>query len=185
MRGRVWLIGILGLFALLGGFLVFFHQLNAKPPKEDSGDPAARKAGAFDGDRALAYLSLLCDIGPRISGSEGMAKQQELLQKHFEKHGAKVALQKFDGKQPSREKAVPMANMIVSWRPESAKRIIICGHYDTRPIADQETNTRDWTRPFVSANDGTSTVALMMELAHQMKDLKTELGVDFVIFDAE
>src|SRR5438034_623706 len=39
--------------------------------------------------------------------------------------------------------------------------------------------------PFVSANDGGSGVALLMELAHHMKDLQTAVGVDFVFFDGE
>jgi len=182
MSRRVWLFVTVGLFAILGGVLVYFNTLDAK---EESSDPAARKAGPFDGDRALAYLSSVCDLGSRVCGSEGMTKQQELLRKHFEKHGAKVTLQKFEGKQPSQDKAVPMANMIVSWHPKAERRVIICGHYDTRPIADQEPNFRDWTKPFASANDGTTTVGFLMELAHHMKDLKTQVGVDFVLFDAE
>jgi glutaminyl-peptide cyclotransferase len=113
-----------------------------------------------------------------------MKKQQELLVKHFEKYGAKITWQKFEGKQPSQTKAVDMANMIVTWHPDKKERVILCGHYDTRPIADQE-RFADWRKPFVSANDGTSTVALMMELAPMMKDLKTEVGIDFVIFDGE
>jgi glutaminyl-peptide cyclotransferase len=185
MSRRTGLIATAGLIALAGGAFMFFHPLDAKPKKEDTGDPAARKAGNFDGDRALAYLSVICDLGPRISGTEGMTKQQELIQKHFEKHGATVTLQKFDGKQPSREKSVPMANMIVSWHPTKKERVILSGHYDTRPIADQETNVRDWTKPFASANDGASTVAFFMEMAPLMKDLKTEVGVDFVLFDGE
>ncbi len=75
--------------------------------------------------------------------------------------------------------------MVVSWYPERKNRVILCSHYDTRPIADQEPNPRDWRRPFISANDGGSGVALMMELAHYMKDLKTHVGVDFVFFDGE
>lgn len=185
MSRRTGLIATAGLLAIAGGALVFFHPLDAKPKKEDSGDPAARKAGNFDGDRALAHLTTICDLGPRISGTEAMAKQQELIQKHFEKHGATVTLQKFEGKQPSREKAAPMANMIVTWHPDKKNRVILSGHYDTRPIADQETNVRDWTKPFASANDGASTVAFFMEMATLMKDLKTEVGVDFVIFDGE
>src|SRR6187455_123361 len=43
-------------------------------------EPAGVK---FDSDRALKYLKQLCDIGPRISASEGMKKQQELVEKHF------------------------------------------------------------------------------------------------------
>ncbi|HEX3148840.1 MAG TPA: M28 family peptidase [Gemmataceae bacterium] len=185
MSRRTGLIATAGLIALAGGALMFFHPLDAKPKKEDTGDPAARKAGDFDGDRALAYLSVLCDLGPRISGTDAMTKQQELLQKHFEKHGATVTLQKFEGKQPSREKATPMVNMIVSWHPTKKERVILSGHYDTRPIADQETNVRDWTKPFASANDGASTMAFFMELAPLMKGMKTEVGVDFVIFDGE
>src|SRR5580700_1309514 len=51
-------------------------------------EPADVKKIEFDGNRAMQYLKDLCAIGPRISGSEGMAKQRELLQKHFEKFGA-------------------------------------------------------------------------------------------------
>src|SRR5262249_38695733 len=78
-----------------------------------------------------------------------------------------------------------MTNLIVSWYPRLEQRVILCAHYDTRPIADQERNRRDWRKPFLSANDGGSGVALLMELAHHMKGLKTEVGVDFVLFDGE
>ena len=53
-----------------------------------------------------------------------------------------------------------MANMIVSWNPDRQRRVILCSHYDTRPIADQEPDARNWRKPFVSANDGGSGVAL-------------------------
>src|SRR5262249_44184720 len=81
--------------------------------------------------------------------------------------------------------AVEMANMIISFQPEKKKRIILCSHYDTRPIADQEKDPRKWREPFVSANDGGSGVAFLMELANHMKDLKLNVGVDFVLFDGE
>lgn len=174
------------LIALVGGLALFnFGDFGNAKPKKDPPEPEARKAGDFDGERAIQYLKDLCAIGPRISGTEGMEKQQKLLKDHFEKCGAKVTFQKFDGKQASVRLPVPMANMIVSWNPDAEKRVLICGHYDTRPIADQETNIRDWTKPFLSANDGTSTIALMMELANQMKSLKCKYGVDFIIFDGE
>jgi glutaminyl-peptide cyclotransferase len=185
MSRRIWLIATAGVFALLAGVLVFFHPLDAKPKPEESGDPAARKAGPFDGERAVAYVSAICELGPRVSGSEAMAKQQELVQKHFEKNAATVTFQKFDGRQPSQAKAVPMANLIASWHPDRKTRVIVCGHYDTRPIADQEPNVRDWTKPFASANDGASSVAFLMELSQHVKDLKTEVGIDFVLFDGE
>ncbi|MBY0461362.1 MAG: M28 family peptidase, partial [Gemmataceae bacterium] len=49
----------------------------------------------------------------------------------------------------------------------------------------QEANPKNWNKPFVSANDGTSGVAMLMELGHHMKDLKCEVGVDFIFFDGE
>jgi len=185
MKWKVWLCAAVAVAILSGGALVIFNYVNAKPPRTEISTPESRKAGPFDGERAVAYVSAICDIGPRISGTAGMKKQQELLEKHFEKHGATVTYQKFEARQPSRDRDVSMANMIVTWHPKAERRLIICCHYDTRPIADEERRHDDWTKPFVSANDGASSVAFMMELAHHMKDLKLEVGVDFVIFDGE
>jgi hypothetical protein len=152
----------------------------------DRGTPPTAPAVAFDGARALKYLRELCDIGPRISGSAGMKRQQERIKTHFEKLGAKVEFQRFKATQVSRPNAaVEMANIIISWHPERTRRVLLCSHYDTRPRADQEPNPRKRDEPFVSANDGTSGVALFMELAHHMKQLPTAVGVDFVLFDGE
>src|SRR5207302_4382349 len=93
--------------------------------------------------------------------------------------------QTFMAKQNSVKGQVEMTNIIVSFQPEKKRRVILCSHYDTRPIADQEPDPRDWRKPFVSANDGGSGVALLMELGNHMKDLKTNVGVDFVLFDGE
>jgi hypothetical protein len=140
---------------------------------------------AFDGDRAMQYLRDLCKIGPRISGSDGMRKQQEFLKEHFEKCGGKVEWQKFTTKQLSQPQSVEMTNMIVHWHPERERRVIFCSHYDTRPHADEEPDRRKWSEPFLSANDGTSGSAWMMELANHMKDLPLNVGVDLVLFDGE
>jgi hypothetical protein len=145
----------------------------------------APAGSSIDADRVMRYLRDICKIGTRISGSEGMTKQQELLKKHFEGLGATVTFQRFTARQLSRKEPVEMANMIVSWFPEREQRVILCSHYDTRPIADQEPERKNWTKPFISANDGGSGVALLMELGHHMKDLKTPVGVDFVFFDGE
>lgn len=160
---------------------------DAKKPRfaedREPGKPDEKKAG-FDGERAVKHVKELCDIGPRISGSDGIKKQIELLVKHFEDAGGKVTKQEFQGTQKNR-KAVGMTNLVVSWFPERKQRVILCTHYDTRPLADQEANKNNWNKPFVSANDGTSGVAFLMELARHMKDLPTGVGVDFVMFDGE
>ncbi len=144
-----------------------------------------REGVAFDAKRAMGYLEEICKLGSRISASEGMKKQQELLKNHFEAKGNKVELQRFSVRQQSRRNETEMANLIISWHPERKRRVILCAHYDTRPIADQEPDPRKWREPFIGANDGASGVAFFMEMANQMKDLKTQVGVDFVIFDGE
>src|SRR5947209_20574684 len=62
-------------------------QAPPEPPREQF---AVGRVAEFDAGRAMEYLKELCKIGPRISGSEGMKKQQALLKKHFEECGGKV-----------------------------------------------------------------------------------------------
>ena len=194
-RLAVGVVLLVGAALALGGFRVFDKPAqDGAPPAADrpardafaqDRDPEAPAPVPFDARRALSYLEAICKIGPRISGTPGMKKQQELIQKHFEARGAKVAYQRFTAKQESQRQRVAMANLIASWNPERPRRVILCSHYDTRPIADQEPDRRRWHEPFLSANDGGSGIALLMELANHMKELKPAVGVDFVVFDGE
>lgn len=184
----------LAVAVLLGAGLALFlwkpweaGQAQEKPAKRDRfGETrGGTDVVPFDADRAHKYLKQLCDLGPRVSGSDGMAKQIELLTKHFEAHGATVTRQDFEAKQYSRRDKVKMTNLIAAFHPERTRRVILCAHYDTRPIAHEELNRNDWRKPFLSANDGTSGVAMFMELAHHAKDLSAVVGIDFVCFDGE
>lgn len=164
----------------------------AQPPTKKSGfaeDTVPKVAPAadfpFDKDRAVGYVKQICDIGPRVSGTDGMAKQIALVEKHFKAHGATVTRQEFKARQASRREPTNFTNLIVSWHPEKTKRVLFCAHYDTRPLADQEPDRNSWNRPFASANDGTGGLALFMELAHHMKGVKSEVGIDFILFDGE
>jgi glutaminyl-peptide cyclotransferase len=189
-----WFFG--GAVVLVAGFLLmpyfgFNHGKTAagqeKPVTPFAIDRALPDVAEvpFDGARAMGYLESICAIGPRMSGTPGMAKQQELIRKHFEKLGLTVQAQEFTAKQNSQKQARPMTNLIVSIHPDKNRRVILCSHYDTRPIADQERDPRKWREPFVSANDGGSGVAMLMELAQHLKNLKLNVGVDLVFFDGE
>lgn len=137
----------------------------------------------FNGARAYEYLKQLCAIGPRPSGSPGMARQQELLEEHFQKLGGEVGFQRFQYRHPVDGSAVPIGNLIVHWRPDRKERILLCAHYDTLPYP-----MLDPVNPkgrFVGANDGASGTALLMEMAHIIPELETRYGIDFVLFDAE
>lgn len=142
-----------------------------------------KQKSGFDGARAYDYLRQICEIGPRRSGSEGMASQQKLLSEHFTKLGGRVSMQKFGYRHPLDNSVVPLANLIVEWHPQCKDRILLCTHYDTLPLP-----LLDPVNPrgvFIGANDGGSGTAVLMELGNLMKGLPCNYGVDFVFFDAE
>src|SRR5688500_7288886 len=86
------------------GWLLVSPTAGQAPRDQFASDrPEPIRAVPFDADRAMGYLDAVCKIGPRISGSQGMKKQQELLEKHFEKLGARVELQRFPARQRSRK----------------------------------------------------------------------------------
>jgi glutaminyl-peptide cyclotransferase len=189
LAGGVSLVILVGLGVCLVMYRPSGKAEPLPPQKPKEGEfaadrfPALPEPAAFNTRRAMGYLEDVCKIGPRLSGSAGMKKQQELLEKHFKGLGGQVAWQRFTARQRQRE-PVAMANLVVSWHPDRQDRVLLCSHYDTRPQADQD-QPRNWNKPFLSANDGGSGVVLLMELAHAMKDLKTNVGVDFVFFDGE
>ena len=85
---------------------VFWSQAVQPPDAQARDQFASDRAGApaipFDGKRAMGYLKEICQIGTRISGPEGMKKQQDMLKTHFEELGAKVEVQSFQARQNSR-----------------------------------------------------------------------------------
>ncbi len=139
----------------------------------------------IDGKRAYGYLERICEIGPRVAGSEANARQRKLVADHFAKAGGKVTEQPFHADHPLTRRQVDMVNLIGSWHPERLDRVVICAHYDTRPHADQEDDPDRLNRPFLGANDGASGVAVLMEIAQHLDKLETPWGVDLVLFDGE
>jgi hypothetical protein len=166
---------------------------DAKPPQAESKANAkpipaatAPATNPLDAQRAFGYLQEICAFGPRPSGSPAMEKQQAYLKDYFEKLGGKVSFQKFLANNPLGGDKVPMANMIIEWHPERKDRILLCAHYDTRPLPDRDPDPEKRKNgPFIGANDGGSGVAVLMELAHLMKDLQGPVGVDFLLVDGE
>src|SRR3954470_9048243 len=136
-RTATVLFAVAALVALGCLFMFKLTTGSAEPPnKSGRSDFAADRAPApadpvpFDAKRAMGYLDDVCAIGPRISGTDGMEKQQALLRKHFEDKGGKVELQKFTARQVSQKKPVEMANLVVSYFPDREKRVLLCSHYD-------------------------------------------------------
>lgn len=137
----------------------------------------------FNAARAKKNLEEICALGSRMSGSQGMERQQEMLEKYFSNLQGEVAFQPFKARNPETGETVEMKNLIVRYSPQNPIRILLCAHYDTRPFPD-----RDPKNPkglFVGANDGASGVAFCQEMAHMLSQTQLKVGVDLVLFDGE
>ena len=190
LRGRLgtWIV----VACLVVAGVALMSERKATTPAESASAAESQTARLalsdipFNGARAYEYLQQLCQLGPRTSGSEGMQQQQQLLADHFTALGGDVSFQRFRAPHPRDGSIVPMANMIVQWHPERQERIVLCAHYDTRPLPDRDPDPRKrQSGTFLGANDSGSGVAVLMEMAHLMPALESRYGVDFVFFDGE
>ncbi|MCA9119406.1 MAG: M28 family peptidase [Planctomycetales bacterium] len=181
--GQTIFLGAATLVLILVSYLAFFNNRGDAESQVPRSGPVSLETIPFDGRQAFRYLEMICEIGPRPSGSPGMVKQQEMLTNHFKGLGAAVELQQFETRHPSDGSRVNLANMIVQWHPERMQRVLLCAHYDTRPFPDQDRRNPRGT--FIGANDGGSGVALLMELGRHMRELEGPFGIDFILFDAE
>ncbi len=141
---------------------------------------------AFSADSAYAYCEKQCSFGPRTMNSEAHEQCGEWIAGKFEEFGMTVTRQQatlngYDGT------PLKATNIIASYRPEQADRILLCAHWDTRPWADNDPDSANWRKPVMGANDGASGIAVMLEIARLLAaDMaKLAVGVDFVCFDAE
>lgn len=184
--GRKWVV-LLALLLVIGSVAgAWALQQRGRRPQTTAKPKPLPKECPIDGDSAMETLKKICSLGPRISDSPAMKRQQKFIREHFEELGAKVTMQEFPGRHPLKG-MVTLANMIVEFHPEATERILICCHYDTRPYASADPDYRARTTEglFLGANDGASGVALLCEMGKHISDIKCNYGVDFVFFDAE
>lgn len=142
--------------------------------------PAA--AVSFDPDSAYAYVARQVAFGPRVPGTHAHEACGDWILRRLsgwadtveEQTGTVTA---WDGTE------LPMRNLVARFRPSAARRVLLCAHWDTRPVADEDTVRRD--EPIPGANDGGSGVAVLMEVARQLAAEPVPYGVDIVLFDVE
>lgn len=142
------------------------------------------QAPDFDADCAYAYTAAQCDFGPRVPNTEAHRRCGDYIATQFGKFGANVInqyadLTAYDGT------ILKARNIIASYNPEAEVRILVCGHWDSRPWADNDPDPKNHHTPVLAANDAASDVAVMLEMARQIQLHPLNIGVDFICFDAE
>jgi glutaminyl-peptide cyclotransferase len=130
----------------------------------------------FSGEKTLAHVQAMVDLGPRPPGTEAIEKTRKYLTKQLELLGWKVTRQVFTDDTPRGK--IEFVNLIATFAGKgSAPSFLICSHYDTK-IFD--------TARFVGANDGGSSTGVLLELARvlaQRPDLARR--AELVFFDGE
>ncbi len=174
-----WVVVLLAVSAVA----ILFYRSLSREGRNSSNTAMAQVPARYQANRAMRYLQEICDIGSRVTGSEGMERQREYLAGFFREQGAVVKFQNFEIRHPENGEDVLVSNLIASWHPDRPLRFLMCAHYDTRPFPDSDKNNPKGR--FIGANDGGSGVAALMELSHQLQDLPPDIGVDVVLFDAE
>jgi len=61
----------------------------------------------------------------------------------------------------------------------------LCAHWDTRPFADQDSDSANHHTPIDGANDGAGSCAVLLEIARQIQIKQPATGIDIIFFDAE
>lgn len=137
---------------------------------------------SFNADSAYSYVKAQVDFGPRVPLTKAHANCAEYLTTQLKKYADSVIVQTgavttFDGKK------LNLKNIIAQFSPQQKRRVLLFAHWDTRPWADSDTARK--SEPIDGANDGASGVAVLLEIARQLKQIKPAIGIDIIMLDAE
>src|SRR5438552_6836583 len=129
------------------------------------------------GEKALAHVQRLVDLGPRPPGSEAIEKSRDYIENQLRVFGWEVTRQAFTDDTPRGK--VRFVNLVARFpgHGSAAPSFLLCSHYDTK--------TFDTIR-FVGANDGGSSTGLLLELARVLgQHPNLAAKVELVFFDGE
>ncbi len=146
---------------------------------------ASTSVPRFDATKAFANLTEQCQIGPRYPGSLGHDRCRKYLLDQLHGHTDLVKTQDFTYEDKEQKIELKLTNIVASFYPEKKQRILLCTHWDTRPVADHDPDSSLRSQPILGANDGASGVSILLEIAGIVSENEPKWGVDLIFFDGE
>ncbi|MFC1726036.1 M28 family peptidase [candidate division KSB1 bacterium] len=145
------------------------------------------KTVEFSGESAYQYLLKQCEFGPRNPGSDGHKRCMQFLRDELSLYADVVNVHPFTHFDSKRNINIDMYNIIASFNMnhKGGERVLLCAHWDTRPIADRDSDPLNHSKPILGANDGASGVAVLLEIAKMLKFDPAGIGIDMIFFDGE
>ncbi|MFA7582252.1 MAG: M28 family peptidase [Proteiniphilum sp.] len=147
-------------------------------------EPYSRVSPDFSADSAYSFIQAQVDFGARVPGTEAHEACGDYLSSKLKRYGATVVEQHAEITHYNGQN-LPIRNIVGSWHPEREKRILLFAHWDSRPFADEETDDLRQQQPIAGADDGGSGVGVLLEIARQLHQQPTEVGIDIIFFDLE
>jgi hypothetical protein len=90
------------------------------------------------------------------------------------------------GEDPWTHTPFAMTTLIASVRPQAPHQFVLASHFDTRPWAESDPDPARREQAIPGANDGSSGLAVLLELAPLLAvQLAPEVGFSLIFFDGE
>lgn len=173
------IIGITTVFSL------FSCQENSnKKPQKDNTTSSTVIIPNFNGDSAFNFVKAQTDFGPRVTNSKASKECAAYLINKLKEYCDTVYVQPFKSRAFDGT-ILNGRNIIGVFNPEKTKRVFLSSHWDSRPFADYDPDSKNHNTPIDGANDGASGVGVLLEMARVMKNQRPNIGIDIVFFDAE
>lgn len=138
----------------------------------------------FERDSAFYFVGKQVSFGPRVPNTAAHKQCKEWLVNQFKSFGCTVVEQPFQAKAYTGT-VLNGVNIIAQYNPTASKRILLASHWDSRHIADSPLNVDRSNEPILGADDGGSSTGILLEIARQLQANPADIGVDFILFDAE
>ncbi len=154
------------------------------PVDATAGEPSAGER--FSGERARERVAALLAL-PRSLGHPERGSSIDALDGLLRAAGAtSVRRLEHTGADPWTRTQFAMTTLIASVRPQAPRQFVLGSHFDVRPWAESDPDPARREQAIPGANDGTSGVAVLLELAPLLRDqLPSEIGFSVILFDGE
>jgi Peptidase family M28 len=134
--------------------------------------PPAAQTGGFDGSQAWGYLEKIVSFGPRPPASANIRREQQYLSAELGSFGCAVTQDHFHAQ--TQLGTLEMDNIVAKIPGASPDIVLLLSHYDTLRLPG-----------FVGADDGGSSTALLLEMAHVLCGHPRPLTVWIAFVDGE
>ena len=140
----------------------------------------------FDGDVAFQYLKKQCEFGYRFPGSEEHLNLKNYFIDFLDGKTDSLSIYSHKINHPYIDKQITLYNLLAQYNIESKNRILLLAHWDTREIADKDSDINNQNKPILGANDGASGIAILMHLSEILNNYPLyNIGVDLLFVDGE